>query len=140
MLASLVLCATPVMLLLSVAQRPPPPSGKYFKIVFEPTDCIEVDFLPCEAAADVSLFFVCVDHDETSDDLSVDETQPFYYQVAADSIPAYENFISRVDAECPYDVQNGDLKTFDYDYGANTVTVKLEGNPVTLNKGSCHGG
>ncbi|KAF4711416.1 hypothetical protein FOZ62_000208 [Perkinsus olseni] len=123
-------------MLQSVAQRPAPPSGKYSKIVFVPTDCIQVDFLPGEAA-DVRLHVDCLGHDVTSADLSVVRVYPFYYQVATNSAQAYGNFRSEVDAECPYDVEDGDLKSFDYDYKANTVTVKFEGNLVTLNSGDC---
>ncbi|KAF4683725.1 hypothetical protein FOZ60_008672 [Perkinsus olseni] len=138
MLASLALYVITVMLRLSVAQRPAPPSGKYSKVVFPPTDCIQVDFLPGEAP-DVSLFIDCGGHTETSPDLSVVERGKFHYEVAPDSIPAYNDYILTVGAQCPYDVQDGDLKTFDYDYKVKTVTVKFEGNPATLDEGDCPG-
>ncbi|KAF4684388.1 hypothetical protein FOZ63_026334, partial [Perkinsus olseni] len=133
---SSVLCVISVMLLLSAAQRPPPPSGKYVKVVHEPTDCVRVDFLPGEAA-EVELFIDCHRSEKTSDDLSVVEIRPFYYQVAANSTHAYEDFRLDVESGCPYNVTDGDLETFDYDYKANTVTVKFEKNPLTLSPGVC---
>ncbi|KAF4758149.1 hypothetical protein FOZ63_007928, partial [Perkinsus olseni] len=126
MWAFFVLCVIQVMLLQSVAQRPPPPSGKYFKVLHDPPlDCIEVDFLHGESA-DVSLFIECRGHAEISDDIPVSKLRPFYYQVATDSTQAYKDFLLSVQLACPYDVEDGDLKTFDYDYRANTVTVKFE--------------
>ncbi|KAF4720546.1 hypothetical protein FOZ62_008347 [Perkinsus olseni] len=99
-----------------------------------PLDCIEVDFLHGESA-DVTLFMECRGHAEISDDIPVSKLRPFYYQVATDSTQAYKDFLLSVQLACPYDVEDGDLKTFDYDYRANTVTVKFESNPITLNHG-----
>ncbi|KAF4734949.1 hypothetical protein FOZ63_010308 [Perkinsus olseni] len=115
------------MLLLSRAQRPAPPSGKYFKVFFEPLDCVEVDFLPVEEPL-VSLFLDC-GHTETSDDIYVAEIRPHSYQVEAKSAAAYGEFILLVQAHYPYDTKNGDLHTFYYDCRSNTVTVIFRRKP-----------
>ncbi|KAF4691218.1 hypothetical protein FOZ63_004693 [Perkinsus olseni] len=131
---SSVLCVTLVVWQIPALKKPPPPSGTYSRIVFPPTDCIQLEWLP--QASGVVLLIDC-GHMGFSDAINVDERTPFFYEVAEDSKVEYNEFVLLVGSECPYRVRDGDLYSYDYDWKAKTVKTLFESETIVLQPGEC---